>query len=201
MGDLLSIGSRLTKKPKKQKPAPTYVPNGCVLLCVDPAANSGWAIYDHGELVDFGECDLYSDEPRKLLERAKGMGVAVLVIERPFSVRFGTQVAVGGADLNWRTHAKRLGYAKRIVRVYPASWRAKAMPGWGKRKRDEVREHEQEVARALTDARFTAQPGPDACPAILIGKWATHAGEVALVLPKERAPRTARAAKAVGNLV
>jgi len=178
------------KRSKKPKPARVLIAVDAIILAVDPGKSSGWALYDRGMLQAFGQCDPYSDEPRKLLEEAARMGErAVLVIERPVHRRFGSggydTTNVGAADTVWREHAKRCGYAKRIVRVYPASWRAKVLGApWHMAKRKLVREHEQQVVRSMLAKDWAAVPGDDACPAILIGQWAAHAGEVAKVLPR-----------------
>jgi hypothetical protein len=128
----------------------------------------------------------------------------VLVAERPFQRRadqggFNT-TTTGTADKIWREHAKRSGFGKRIVRCYPATWRARVLGSpWHMAKREAVREHEQKRApQVVADNGFDRgdadhrDPGPDACPAILIGKWATHAGEVAAVL--EKRPRARKVA-------
>lgn len=183
----IGLPAKKPKRAKKPKPHAVFIANDCYMLCVDPGSNSGWAIYHRGMLQMFGECSPYGDEPMKLLKEVAGMGTAVLVLERPFSVRFGNQTSIGAADKVWRVRAQECGYAKRVVRVFPARWRAKVLgPPWHMAKRKAVREHEQKVARALVAKDFAGIPGDDACPAILIGVYAAHAGEVAAVLPKPR---------------
>jgi hypothetical protein len=182
------------KRARKPKPAPVYEPNRCVTVCADPGATSGWCIRTPAGIEDFGECDVFAGGPSRVLEKglevARSLGLAcVLVIERPFNRRpeqggYNT-TAVGTADKIWREMAKRLGFSKRVVRVYPSSWRAKTLDrGWNRLGRAGVRDHEQTKARALVSKVSSKHAGDDACPAILISEWPVYAGEVAAVLTK-----------------
>ena len=180
------------KRVKKPKPPPVYVPHDCALLCVDGSENSGWSIWSRGVLRAYGECDLFSSGPREVFERflRDFGGPHVIVIERPFYMKWGTQSTLGMGAKIWGEHAKRRSFGKRIVRVYPSVWRACALGrGWGSKKRNLTRAREQELAPLLVREHLgvNAPPiGADAAPAILIGKWATFAGEVLAVLPKRR---------------
>lgn len=188
-------------KRRSRKPIhpPTYAPNRCVIVAADPGECSGWSIWAFSGtqhvLMDLGEVDVFGGGPQRVLEQGQALAKArgaecVLVVERPFNRRpeqggFNT-TAVGTADKIWREMAKRLKFARRVVRVYPSRWRATQLDkGWHKLKRPQVRAHEQEKAKLLARACGVAKEvGPDAAPAIMIGKWATHAGEVAAVLSK-----------------
>jgi hypothetical protein len=199
------------KKPKKPKLAPSTRPHQAIILAVDPGENSGWSIWDRGLLCEWGEVDVFDAAAvvavlEKALEWYADPAIkCVLAIERPFQRRaeqggFNT-TTTGTADKIWRTHAQRAGFSKRVARVYPATWRARVLGSpWHMAKREAVREHEQKRApQVVADNGFDRgdadhrDPGPDACPAILIGKWATHAGEVAAVLAKR--PRQRKAAR------
>lgn len=181
-----------TKRPKKPKPEPSYTPWPCSILAVDPGERSGWALYDRGKPVSSGELDLFTDEPKAVMAALLAMPAPhVVVIERPFMVRFGTQVAVGAGDLFWRRLAERNGLTRRIVRVYPATWRSKTTRMHAA-KRDAARAVEQRQAAALVGREC----GPDESAALLIGTWAIRAGEVGKVLPK-RAPKVSKLAAAV----
>lgn len=196
------------KRGKKQKPPPSVTPHECVILAVDPGENSGWSIWDRGLLCEWGEVDVFGAELGAVFGKALAIAVdagvpCVLVVERPFQRRaeqggFNT-TGTGAADKIWREHAKRCGFSKRVVRVYPATWRARVLGApWHMTKREAVREHEQRIAPlVVAENGFDrsdhdhVDPGPDACPAILIGKWGTHAGEVGAVLPKPRRRKAA----------
>lgn len=186
-------------KREKLKLPPSPTPHECVIVAVDPGENSGWSIWYSGELASFGECDVFGSEPSQLLQRTLASNAVgqrlpvVLVTERPFMVRSTNSTGIGTAEKIWREQAKRLGFSKRVVRVYPNRWRATQLnKGWHKLERDDVRLHEQGVASEYTYTHgFKESPGDDACPAILIGRWAAHAGEVGAVLPKPRKRKAA----------
>jgi hypothetical protein len=195
------------KRAKRVKLPPSIRPHQAVIIAVDPGENSGWSIWDRGLLCEWGEVDVFDAAAVvAVLEKALAWYAdpaikCVLAIERPFQRRaeqggFNT-TTTGTADKIWRTHAQRAGFSKRIVRCYPASWRARVLGSpWHMAKREAVRAREQEIAPLIVrEHGFDAgnPPGPDACPAILIGKWATHAGEVGAVLAKR--PRQRKAAR------
>ncbi len=176
-------------KPKKQRLAPTYEPHDAAILAVDPGETSGWAIYNRGVLQESGECDVFSDAPSRVIEYLKTFAALhLIVVERPFMVRFGTQVAVGAGDVIWRRCAERNGLRSRIVRVYPATWRAR-ITGMSSAKREVARAAEQ--VRAVQETG--ASCGPDEAAAVCIGLWAIRAGEVAAKLPKKRAKKASAA--------
>lgn len=189
------------RRVKKPRLPPSVKPHECVILAVDPAENSGWAIWDSGLLCEWGEADVFGEGPAGVIDRALKLAAdagvkCVLVVERPFSRRIGSggfdTTNVGAADKVWRERAKRAGFSKRIVRVYPATWRARVLGApWHMAKRADVRRREQEIAPLVVREHGFDEanpPGPDACPAILIGKWGVHAGEVGAVL-SSGAPR------------
>jgi Holliday junction resolvasome RuvABC endonuclease subunit len=111
-------------------------------------------------------------------------GPHVVVIERPFVAKFG-QTTMGTADHIWRKRVEEAGLKRRIVRVYPASWRARVLgKGWASASRELVRARENVVASAIAEIDDSRKMHPDAAPAICIGKWACFAGEVLAVLPR-----------------
>jgi hypothetical protein len=172
-------------------PPSSVLPHDCGILAVDPANTSGWAIWSRGALVAYGECDLFDGSPDRVIARFCALvpGPHVLVIERPFQVRFANQTSIGAADKVWRELAKRQR-VRRVVRVYPATWRARVLgQGWARAPRDKVRAREQYVATWYVAAQGgeAPAPGPDASAAILIGRFGSHAGEVQLaLLPKAK---------------
>lgn len=170
------------KRAKKTHLPPSYDAHPCAVLAVDPGESSGWAIYVHGGLVASGECDVFGHDPEWVIGSFLACeGPHVVVVERPFMVRFGTQVAVGAGDVIWRRHAERAGLGRRIVRVYPATWRAR-VTGMSNAKREAARAVEQEHAARVAGRAV----GPDQAAAICIGLWAIRAGEVAAKIPKKR---------------
>jgi hypothetical protein len=189
--------SKPKKKKKKPKLPASLSPHNCAILCVDAGENSGYAAYDRATLRWFGECDVFGDGPKSVLEQFLELpGPHVLVVERPFQVKFASQTGIGTADRIWRELAGRMGFGKRIVRVYPNEWRA---VGLGKGvvggEREEIRKKEVELAcEVVRQANLLAHfaVGPDSAPAIMMGKWASYAGRVLRVLPKMRPPSKVR---------
>lgn len=178
------------KKGKKARLARADFPYPCSILAVDPGALSGWSLWMYGALDCFGECDVFGDEPKRVIERLlKLPGPHVVVVERPFMVRSTGSTGMGTGDKIWREAAKRLGLERRTVRVYPSQWRAVVLPkGMANAKRAVVRPEEMKLAKPLA-ARFKLElfdVMADAAPAILIGEWASKAGEVLRVLPKPK---------------
>lgn len=196
--------TRAARKPKRTKLAPSPTPLACSILAVDPGENSGFALWSHGALIDFGECDVFGDEPARIIERLlKYEGPWVLVVERPFRVKHQNQTGIGTADTIWRKRGERYGFGKRVarrtVRVYPSTWRSVALgKGWGNAERDKARAEEQKLARALALDQLLPvdQLGDDAAPAVLIAaKWAAFAGEVLAKLPKVKPPKEPKVSK------
>lgn len=173
------------KRAKKPKPPPSLTPHDAAVLAIDPGETSGWAIWVRGTLRAYGTCDVFGDMPAELVRHfLREFGPHVAVIERPFLVRFGSQTNIGTADRIWRKRLEEAGLARRIVRVYPASWRARVLgKGWASASRDLVRVREGIVAGAMTEVDHIH---PDAAAAVCIGRWGCFAGEVLAVLPKRR---------------
>lgn len=165
------------------------VPHRAVILAVDTAERSGWALWVQGSLHAWGEIDMMGRggaSAADVCADAKGLAAdlapdAVLVYERPF--RGTTQGQwIGAWKAAW---ARELPTPHRMVGVYPATWRARVLGrGLHAAKREVVRPVEQSVATALADAAQPGDIGPDAAAAVCIGYWATHAPEVAKKLPK-----------------
>lgn len=177
------------KRPKKLKPPASPTAHPCTVLAVDPGETSGWAIWSRGTLQGYGTCDVFGDLPAALIQHllTRHPGPHVAVIERPFLVRFGNQTNIGTADRIWRKRLDEAGLARRTLRVYPASWRARVLgKGWASASRDLVRAREQVVATAM--AEVTAIH-PDAAAAVCIGRWGAFAGEVLAVLPHPRSKK------------
>lgn len=203
-GGLMPVSS--TKSTRKPKPPPSLTPWPCVALAVDTARLSGWSIFEHGHYRDSGITkadDFYGigvlcaravfdarhSDPRM---------AAVLVLERPSHGNLGTTVGLGKAHGVWEAAWKEAGGAKRrIVRVYPATWRA-AVLGMTRGEGSNPTARERHLAaielgtasslsnkcQLYSDGR--RQLTRDEAAAICIGRWACHAGEVGAVLPKRR---------------
>jgi hypothetical protein len=191
----LETGAPPKKKKKRAKLARTDAPIGCSILAVDAAECSGYAIWDRGVLASFGEVDVFGSEPAQVFDVFLRMSAPhVIVIERPFLLRSASASSIGAAEKIWREMAKRRSFAKRIVRVYPSTWRSVVLPrGMASAKRDVVRPVEMSYAQGVAHYHMgisqSTTVGPDSAPAILIGEWAAQAGEVLAVMPKVKPSR------------
>ncbi|NIR31710.1 MAG: hypothetical protein GWN84_20835 [Gammaproteobacteria bacterium] len=170
---------------RRPAPPPRLHPWPVVVLAIDPGLTSGWALWAQGRHAGSGEAQVLDVEAvarvvRGALEIAEVASMpAVLVLERAYT---GRTRHMGPARPLWeRVWADQGGVKGRVVRVYPATWRAKVLGrGMGSAKRAVAREAEQAVARRLARRRV----GPDEAPAVCIGRWAVLAGELERVLPK-----------------
>ncbi len=190
----------MTARPKRPRPPASPRPWLAVVLGVDPGSKrSGWSLWAAGLYRRSSECRLSISALNEVVAGAHDLArdldmPCVLVTERPFMQKQGK--AHGASD-----HSSKLwrdvwvdcgGVKKRVVRVWPASWRSAVLGrGNGNKDRDAVRKVEKAAAMHLvTNYGYSPAPeglvvGPDEAPAIAIGRWGTCAGEVGEALPKK----------------
>lgn len=178
---------------KSTKPPARTLPNETVILALDQAMHTGWSIWCRGDLVSWGELDVnvIDTEAVRLvvveaLEMAAAMGLpCTLVLEHAWGGNVATLQGMGAAKAVWTAMWDHCGGVKsRKVQVWPSHWRSRVLPrGYASAKREVVREQEQKSARALV-GDDCGPLGDDEAPAILIGKWASHAQDVWDKLPK-----------------
>jgi hypothetical protein len=161
-------------------------PHPCVVLAVDTATTSGWAIYSCGVRLNSGEVDINDDAALLGICNAavkwSGELATVLVLERAYG---GTKATIEGlamARKAWLIAWKKANgtkTARRVVLVYPQQWRS-PLGFRGKvpvaMQKAYLRAHELDYPHR--------EAGPDEFEALLIGLWACRASEVAAVLPK-----------------
>ena len=158
-----------------------------VVLAVDTARRSGWAIRHAHRLKYSGEIDTLDYEG---LEQVCALAAnisrnvylprsPVLVLERPWGGRLNVLVALGMARERWCAAWARVGLpAARIASAYPSQWRAAVLAhGAHRLPREAVRERERLSAQA--EVRKGVELGADECAAILMSKWATRAKHIA----------------------
>lgn len=188
------------RRARVAKPAPGgWLAWRCVVLAVDTALHSGWAIRVRGRLRESGEVDTKDDcEMGAIVRRAcayvehTNAHACVLVLERPWGGRGAMLMALGAARDRWlRAWGAAQCPASHVVTVYPATWRARVLGGGAHRmEREQVRALEMQAASH--ECGFTCNAldmqtvavGPDEAAAILISKWAANARPVGDVLPK-----------------
>jgi hypothetical protein len=199
--------SRAMSQRYRRVEAPAPRPWQCVILAVDTARQSGWASYVRGRLQRFGEVDtLDAGKLAVLASQAVTLGAeqelpVVLVLETPFGGSVGVVSALGQARERWLVawHGARQSRG-RVVLVLPGVWRGPVLGRHAVRlERELVRQLELQTASALVleqQGKQWLSLGHDEAAAILIGRWAAHAGAVGRVIGK----RAVRASlKAWGN--
>lgn len=176
------------RRAKRGRPAASATPLPCVVLAVDTAARSGWAVLvGQDDYLAWGEADTL-DEPaldhivRWAAAQAQCRSLPlVLVLEQPWGGPMPIVLSLGGARERWLRAWRTCGFVNRVVSVQPAVWRAPVLgKGWARAPRDDVRRHEQGVAAMIVGERCRG----DEAVAILVAKWAMRAAAVAQVLPR-----------------
>lgn len=171
---------------KAEKAEPLEVANACVVLGIDVANKSGWAIGDTGKIVDSGQHQLMSTRGaretlhviERAIEYAHGAPL-VTVFERPWGGRMARGSTTG--EGYWLHALLFAGVPLRLATsVYPSQWRAVELPiGMGSAKREDARRAEQSRAGVLVGG---AKVGEDEAPAICIAHWGMFSHEVARML-------------------
>ena len=190
------------RRPKAPQRPDSITPHRCVVLAVDSGKQGGWSIWAEGRLVQFGELAGYDYDSVLAVVRAAtqlaelGGLPCVLVLEQPATYRAGgkrsftTILGLGASRGVWRAAWQGARESeRRIVDAPIATWRSRVLGrGSTRLTRDEVRPLEQHAARGLVIVTLgpahALKVGPDSAPAVCIGKWASHAGQVAKKLPK-----------------
>jgi hypothetical protein len=179
----LSCEKRRPRARKEAKPRESEaIP--CVLLALDTANRTGWALGAFGSIVSSGEHPLYSDAGMRATNEVLTLACALssqhkIPIVIAYEVPWGGRMAAGEtkAEGYWIHAARSCGVPmRRFVKVYPSQWRAVVLPpGSASLEREEVRKVEAiEAAKIVSDRKL----GSDECAAVLIFEWAKKAGEV-----------------------
>lgn len=184
------------KGKKKRKALPLLeVAHDCSVFAVDPGEKSGYSVWDRGNLRSYGECDVFGDMPRALLNTfLSSPGPHVVLIERPFLMRFGSQMGLGTAAKIWGELAKRLGLEKRTLKVYPSTWRSKVLgSAWVSSKREPTQAEELRIATQIVEKHQGSHAlkfsplGKESAPAVCIGRFGSFSPDVlAVLLPKPK---------------
>lgn len=174
----------MPKRPRKLKLAPSYSPWACVILAIDPGADSGFALYDHGELLEWGNAHSFG-MMRVAAERAhmhaEFIGAPLVIVIESHSVWAGWGAKqreavienVGEWKLAIKQLPKRMPVTK-TIRVNVSTWRSTVLGKVRAVSKAEVKA----VAFAIFKAKLATDIDHNTAEAILIGHWATHAGEV-----------------------
>jgi hypothetical protein len=176
----------------------------CVVVGVDTAKRSGYAVRVAGRLVEAGE--IQTDRDRGLarrvvleaVERARPLELrVVLVLEKAWGGDTRTVLGLGAARERWVDAWVDAGQPmQRIVDVYPSTWRARVLGvGSVHVTRDVVRATEMRVALAELAKLGVDELGPDEAAAILISRWGARAGEVGKVLESKKSNSKRKMAK------
>ncbi len=188
--------ARATSRRATTTEAPAPRPWLAVVLGIDTARQSGWAISVSGRRVDSGECDtLDAASLTHVVRWAVDLGEVAnlpvaLVLEQPWGGDPRIVAALGAARERWLRAWRDADQAKaRVVLVSPSTWRGPVLGrGWVSAPREQVRAQEQLVARALVGREV----GGDEAAAVLIARWASHAGAVGRAIGKRASKASLR---------
>ena len=163
-------------------PSPKAWP--CVVLAIDSAQVSGWALFVSGELITAGVCKVDHDAVVSIAQaQATAHKLPLIVVAETWSPGFKSHKTVLGMGAAWGIWTSALTRAKhpkrRIVKVLPATWRS-AVLHRGRRGRDLWKA----AAQSYVKQRYHVELSDDAAEAVCIGVWGMHAGEVGALIPK-----------------
>lgn len=175
------------RRAKRRLPPASATPLRCLVLAVDTAARSGWcAIHGRDQFLAYGEADTLDGPALRYIVRwalchaeARGLPL-VLVLEKAWGGKPWVLVGLGAARERWMAAWRALDLPEsHVVSVQPSEWRAVVLgKRWARAPREEVRPHEQAIAKATVGAAVSG----DEAPAILIARWGMRAAKVARVL-------------------
>lgn len=166
----------------------SWTPLPVVVLGLDPARVSGWAILVDGQLAASGTA-------RSASERAQVVSTAqtaseahqrrlVVVAERWLTGGWASFDAIAGLAAAWGAWREALEIAghpkRRVVRVTPQTWRASLLGGRA------TREEWKRRAVWRVRAEHGIEVSDDEAEAVLIGQWGSRSLQVARLLPKAR---------------
>lgn len=170
-----------------------YQPHQCVILAIDPGRRSGWCVATCGYVEAAGSATTQrhrSDAVALALEVAAERALPLVVVGEKWTPggRYGgarTMAGLGAQWGLWLAEVEPHVAARRIVRVYAQTWRARVLGGgrgittaqWHARARDRAQQALRREAGSDDEAE-----------AVCIAVWAAYADEVGAVMPKRRRP-------------
>lgn len=184
------------RKPLKPKPRPYPVALPCVILAIDPAALSGWAIFLEGRPVTWGELaasnatgiDAVLLQACELASRTK-LPLVVLGEEwgRGGPLGMSQWQGLGGAWTAWKHGCDRARdkglpvVSSRVMRVLQRTWRSAFGLNLG---RELVKAYAVRAAKSRVGVQLELDQH-DIAEALLIGLWGSKSGEVGERLPEK----------------
>jgi hypothetical protein len=203
-----AVGIKLPSKPRRPKkpPAPdSYTPHDCVILAIDPAKDSGWAILPppsssidpmsrHGEGSHLVAVTLAKEVAvrtrRPLVVAAETWTTGDREQDR--RMKAAVLLGLGAAWERWLAAFDKIGLPKsRIVRVNVATWRSKIIGGPMNRTSEEWKEAARQVATGrfpvldrASHALFEPKLDDNEADALCIALWARQAGPVGEAVKK-----------------
>ena len=167
------------------------VPWQCVVLAIDPDTLPGWAVHDGSTWVA-GEARTHDERLAAVdcaTSLAEARGLPVVVVGERWAGGWSkgggiTAIASLGAQWGrWEAALEGRVPARRIIRVYSATWRARVIGGKCARPTEEWKR----IAVQIAASHLGYGVSPDASEAVCMALWARHAEPVGKLLPKRRA--------------
>lgn len=164
-------------------------PHNCIILAVDPAETSGWAIFEDGHLRLCGRCKSPSQQLDSIVMRAVEISLVanrtLVMVGEKWAPYVTANLAPYWKPWDWALAGIKqemtLRPAPKVVRVNVSTWRSKIFGG--KVGRDVAKQMACECARQWYGLNISEEEH-DMAEAIMIGRWATLAPEVFQVIPK-----------------
>jgi hypothetical protein len=180
------------KRARPRRTPAILPPHACVVLAIDTAHNSGWAIRESpgrgapDRLIAYGELDVTSVRDMYQVCAAAARGAiaanlpAILVLESPWGGTRRTVESLSRSAGRWLACWGLTGQSA-YMDVQPSAWRTAVLGAqWAHAKRDIVRAYEQRVAAA----EVGTVTRPDESAAILISSFAVRSPKVAAILKR-----------------
>lgn len=169
---------------------PTFTPNQCVILAIDPGKTSGWSAWREGYYVASGTAKTHEERLWVAAEAMKAeakFGRRVIVVGEIWTPggKFAgarTMQGIGSAWGEWLVALELAGIPKsRVMRVKVQTWRS--VFATGRRMTSEA--WNVELARRASQLAQRVVVDDNEADAVCIGWWATRSGDVARKIAKK----------------
>lgn len=193
---------RVEYRPVRGKGGGAMIDPPLIILGIDPARRSGWAITRDYAYLQHGLATTATHRAyaiKTARELAAVYETPLIVIGERWQGGWakgrGHARTISGVGAQWGRWQEALEAAgipkRRILRVGQSTWRARVIGGRVARKTEEWDRVMVASAKALYPDLAFYWLKPDEAAALLICRWGTRAPEVQAVLPKKRAARRA----------
>jgi hypothetical protein len=189
-----AIATKAAHKKMKQRLPPSATPHECVIAAIDPGATSGAALFVGGDYIESRTCTTHLERAsfaRLAIEIACDAELPLIVVAEKWSAhgKWGTAQAAGTAAQwgMWQAAFETAGTFKigrstwpKFTRVLHATWVSRVLGCSTNVGGLILKAASVNRAQRLTGSAVDH----NAADAVCIGIFASHAGEVAALLPR-----------------